>query len=336
MIFERIPEPGPFASHAGFQRVFAKDKLTIGFILPIEGYPDGPVPTLKDHGRLTRLADTLDFAALWARDVPLLDPGFGDAGQLVDPYTYLGFLACNTSRIALATGSTVITLRHPLHVAKQAASVDYLSGGRMLLGVASGDRPIEYPAFGLTAEFESRGDRFREAFDMIRLAGSKAFPVGSFEHFGSLDGAVDTVPKPFVGRMPMFVTGRSRQTMDWIGANADGWFYYFVDLDQVEPLTSTWRSVVERASEVDVFKPFAHGGFFDLHADPDYSLERIRSGFRIGRNAMIEHLDRLERLHVNHVALNLKSLRRPAEKVMREIAEYVLPHFPSHAVQISV
>ncbi len=123
----------PFANHNGFNRVFAEGKLTAGFLLPVEGYSTSAMHTMLDHAAVTKFADELGFAALWARDVPLYDPNFGDAGQIFDPFTYLGFLASNTKRIALATGSTIITLRHPLHVAKQASSVDQMSGGRMLL-----------------------------------------------------------------------------------------------------------------------------------------------------------------------------------------------------------
>lgn len=202
--------------------MFAQNKLTIGFILPVEAYPMAPLPTLNDHGRLTRLADELGFAALWARDIPLYDPEFGDAGQIVDPFTYLGFLSCNTSRIALATGSAIVSLRHPLHLAKQASSVDHLSGGRLLLGVASGDRPIEYPAFGLEDEFDRRDERFRDAFALFKLATETAFPKGNFSRYGDLNGRTDLLPKPRCGRIPALVPGQSRQSLDWIATHSDG------------------------------------------------------------------------------------------------------------------
>jgi alkanesulfonate monooxygenase SsuD/methylene tetrahydromethanopterin reductase-like flavin-dependent oxidoreductase (luciferase family) len=60
-------------------------------------------------------------------------------GQVYDPWVYLGWIAAQTSEIALATGALVLTLRHPLHTAKGAASVDRLSANRLVLGVASGD-----------------------------------------------------------------------------------------------------------------------------------------------------------------------------------------------------
>lgn len=93
-------------------------------------------------------------------------PNFGDAGQTFDPFTYLGFLAGQTSEIALGVSSIALPLHHPLNVAKSAATIDQLLEGRLLLGVASGDRYDEYPAMGI--DHENRGELFRESFKYIR------------------------------------------------------------------------------------------------------------------------------------------------------------------------
>lgn len=320
---------GNLSQHRGFSRVFRPERLTMGFILPVEGYPNSATPTLRDHQALTRRADELGFAALWARDVPLLDPMFGDAGQMLDPFVYLGYLASNTRQIALGTASTVLTLRHPLHVAKQASSVDFLSDGRLLLGVSSGDRPVEYPAFNI--DYESRGERFREALGVFRLATEEHFPSYSAPTFGRMDGRIDMLPKPVHGRIPAIVTGRSRQDMEWIAAHSDGWLYYALDLEQLATVTKMWRRTVQAVTGSDVFKPFAMGFFLDLASDPDHPAQRIHSGWRAGRNALIEHMQTLQQLGVNHVAFNLKSSRRAGTDVLEELAEYVLPHFPAQA-----
>jgi luciferase-type oxidoreductase len=315
--------------HPGFRRMFAPGHLTLGFILPLEGYPDRPAPTMREHASATRYADNAGFAGLWARDVPMYDPMFGDTGQLFEPFTYLGFLASNTERIALATGSAVITLRHPLHLAKQATSVDQLSGGRMVLGISSGDRPTEYPAFGVESDYETRGERFRDAFGMFTAATQDVFPTYSSDRFGQLDGVLDLVPRPVHGRIPAIVTGRSRQDMDWIARYADGWLYYFAPPEQLAPLLGMWREVTQRVAGEE-FKPFAQGLFFDLLEDPNHPVQRIHSGIRAGRNALIDHLDALRKLGVNHVAMNLKATRRPTMEVLQELAEHVLPLFPSN------
>ncbi|AMZ70483.1 hypothetical protein TK06_04955 [Pseudomonas fluorescens] len=58
--------------------------------------------------------------------------------------------------------------------------------------------------------------------------------------------------------------------------------------------------------------------------------QKIHSGYRMGRNALIQFLEEDERIGVSHMALNLKYGSRPADEVMEELAEFVLPHFPSH------
>src|ERR1700755_2873489 len=107
--------------HRGFSRVFQPDKLTFGFIAPLEGYPDSPGPSLADHAAMAQKADKMGMAALWLRDVPLYDQDFGDVGQILDPMVYAGWLAAVTRDIAIGTAGIVAPLRHPLLVAKQAA-----------------------------------------------------------------------------------------------------------------------------------------------------------------------------------------------------------------------
>jgi hypothetical protein len=87
------PLPAELANHAGYQRIFKPGKLTFGFIMPLEGYPDSPFPTLANHQTMARMADEAGFSTLWLRDVPFYDPNFGDTGQVLDPMVYMGFLA---------------------------------------------------------------------------------------------------------------------------------------------------------------------------------------------------------------------------------------------------
>lgn len=201
--------------------MFHHNQLTLGVYFPIEAFT-GSNPTMQNQVELAQRAEALGFAAVWFRDVPLLDPRFGDIGQIYDPWVYLGYIAAQTKSIALATGAIVLPLRHPLHVAKAAASVDQLSGGRLVLGVASGDRPAEFPAFGRA--IEQRGELFRESLSYFRRALAERFPVID-SPLGHLEG-VDLVPKPPKGLIPILITGQSQQSIEWIAANGDGWAMY--------------------------------------------------------------------------------------------------------------
>lgn len=317
------PLPTELQSHPGYSRVFKPGQLTFGFIMPLEGYPDSPFPTLENHSRLARLADEAGFSALWMRDVPLYDPNFGDTGQMLDPMVYLGFLAAHTQRIALGTAGIVLTLRDPLIVAKQAVSVDQLAQGRLLLGLSTGDRAVEYPAFGL--DYDNRGERFREAFGLIKTVSEQSFPRATTTHYGELTGIIDLVPKPARGRIPMLTIGRARQDLAWIAQRSDAWIWHLSNFRQLPELLEQWRVSHEGAW----LRPYGYGAFFDLADDPQAPLRQIGNGLRVGRNALIALLQHQQELGVSHVAFNLKPLRRPAEDALQELAEFVLPQFPA-------
>lgn len=311
----------PFAAPGdspGFRRMFAPNRLTLGLFFPIEAFA-GDRPAMRDQERLARRAEELGFAALWFRDVPLRDPGFGDVGQVFDPFVYLAHIAAQTRAIALATGAVVLPLRHPLHTAKAAASVDRLSGGRLVLGIASGDRAIEFPAFDV--DRAKRDELFRENLRVMRVALETEFPSIT-SCYGALRGA-DLVPKP-TGRLPVLVAGSSRQTLGWIAEHADGWIVYPRPLALQKVNATAWHLAAAQAAH-GRFKPLAQSLYIDLTdraADPP---SPIHLGFRGGRNAVSDHLDGLAEIGVNHVALNLKYGRRPADEVLEEIGAEILP-----------
>ena len=301
-----------------FQRMFTPGRVTFGVFFPIEAFP-GDRPTMADQVTLARRAEELGFAALWFRDVPLRDPSFGDVGQIFDPWVYLGYIAAQTERIALATGSVVLPLRHPLHTAKAAASVDQLSGGRLVLGVASGDRPVEFPAFGVA--HETRGEAFRENLHVIRQVLERSFePVSSL--YGTLAGA-DLIPKP-VRRIPLLVTGSSQQSPDWIARFSDGWITYPRPAALQARVAREWHETVQRHSP-GAFKPFAQSFYVDLSEDPNEPATPIHLGFRAGWKTLAQYALCLREAGVNHVAFNLKYGRRDARHVLDEIGHEVLP-----------
>lgn len=218
----------------------------------------------------------------------------------------------------------MLPIRHPLHVGKAAASIDVLTKGRFVLGLASGDRPAEFPAFGV--KHEERAERFRDNYSYLNSALHNTFPnidapAGHME-------SVDLVPKPFAKRLLMLIVGTARQSLDWIVDHADGWVTYPRDLETQRGRIGLWRGTVERKSP-DQFKSLTQSLFIDLTDDPDSAATPIFLGYRIGRIRLIEMLDELKSMGVHHVIFNLRHSVRPAEEVMRELAVEVLQHFPS-------
>lgn len=305
---------------SGFQQMFAPEQLTVGVFFPIEVYK-GSIPTMQNQVILARRAEELGFTTLWFRDVPLYDPSFGDVGQIFDPWVYLGYMAAHTQTITLATGSIIFSQRHPLHLAKAAASVDQLSNGRLVMGIASGDRPVEFPAFGV--DFESRGERFRQTFYDFKQALAEDFPVirSPLTH---LEGA-DVLPKPVGDRIPLLVTGHSRQSLAWIAEQADGWLYYPRHPQLQAQTIKEWRNLTEQCAP-GVFKPYAQSLYIDLVDHPNGAATPIHLGYRLGSERLIELLQHLREIGVNHVGLNLKYGERPAADVLEEVGQAVLPY----------
>lgn len=312
------------------------DRMTLGLAEPLSG-GRGPVPDLqvllRDTAAVAKHAEDAGATALWFRDVPLLVDEFRDAGQILDPFTHMAYLAAHTSSIGLATASTVLTLRHPIHVAKQAASVDQLSGGRVALGVATGDRPEEFPAF--KRRRADRADDFRHAVGYVRALWRPGTPRTTANRWGGVDMGIEMLPKPVGGSpIPLYVTGHCGQTPEWIAEHGDGWMYYGQDLDTTAKLVRGWRDNVARAccgtddGGVDVVKPYITTLTLDLLPDPDAEPKPLRYGFRAGRAFLLRYLERLAGLGVDHVILGLRASRRPVPDVLDELGEHVFPVYP--------
>jgi luciferase-type oxidoreductase len=307
-------------SARGWNAAFQPGRLSLGLALPIEAY-DGAIPSLLGQLELARLADRLGFAALWARDVPMVDSTFGDAGQVHDPWVWLGLLAGATHRIALATGALILPLRHAVHTAKAAASLQHLSGGRFIFGIGSGDRPIEYLAFG--TDLSARGESFRAAVQTIRRAHAGEVLARAHGPHGLSEATV--LPMPAGHRLPMMVTGFSQQSLDWIAEHADGWLSYPRTPAAQARVVDGWQRAVRQTGSA--VKPFAQSFYLDLAEDADEAPTPIHLGLRLGRDHLLAHLAGLQDVGVNHVYFNLKFARRPVAEVLQELAEDVLPAF---------
>jgi alkanesulfonate monooxygenase SsuD/methylene tetrahydromethanopterin reductase-like flavin-dependent oxidoreductase (luciferase family) len=130
-------------------------------------HPDAatePYPHRSVHDRVTREiveADRLGFDIAW-----IAEHHFSNQyGILPDPFPYIGYLAAKTERIKLGTAVMTLPLHNPLRIAENAAFVDILSGGRVLLGLGSGYRPYEFEGFGV--DFEARRDIQEEALRVM-------------------------------------------------------------------------------------------------------------------------------------------------------------------------
>lgn len=313
--------------NTGYNNTFHPNKLSLGLVIPVENHGNELIPSMDRHIERAQLAEALGFSALWLRDVPFYIPSFGDVGQIYDPFVYLGVLAAQTKRIALGTASIVLPLRHPAHVAKAVASVDVLSGGRLILGVASGDRPEEYPALNMS--FSNRGNNFRSSFEYIRQLWED---TPTFENsYGNLNvenrhlNSMDMLPKPSAGKIPMLITGASQQAPDWIAQNGEGWITYPRKIETQASIIRKWRTGIKAAGLPN--KPAVQSLYIDLQDDPNAPTQPIHLGFSCGINPLRDYLASLQTIGINHVALNLRLNKADIETTLRRLSDELLPEF---------
>lgn len=223
------------------------NKLSVGILLPIESY-EGAIPKMENQTQLIQRAEALGFDTVWVRDIPLNNPDFKEVGQIFDPWIYLSHIASLTKSIKFGIASVILPLRHPLHVAKASASLDVLFPNRFVMGVASGDRPVEYPAFN--KPFELRSARVSEHMRMLRELWSKDFPTYNNDYGTLMANVGDVVPKPVHKNIPMYVTGHvGGVNLDWIAKNSDGWIYYPRDFAFTKKIVQDWEEALQKEGQ---------------------------------------------------------------------------------------
>lgn len=177
--------------------------------------------------RVARAADRLGFSYIAACDHVAIPHSRAAATGTVwyDAAVTLGFLAAATTRVRLLSHVIVLPYRHPLAVAKAFATLDHLSGGRVILGVGAGHLKPEFRALG--AAYDSRGAFSDEAVQAVRIAWEqeRATFTGRFVQFRDVTVAPRPRQKP---RPPIWVGGNSRAAVRRAAAYADGWIPWMI------------------------------------------------------------------------------------------------------------
>jgi len=147
-----------------------------------------------------------------------------------DPLETLAFVAAVTSTLRLGTAVVVAPLHSPAVLAKRAATLDRLSGGRFMLGLGIGWQVEEYAAVGVP--YRDRGRRLEECIGAMRaLWGSQ--PASFSGQFVSFD-RVHSIPSPARGAVPVLLGGHSPAAVQRAGRLADGWFPFTIGPDEFE------------------------------------------------------------------------------------------------------
>lgn len=184
---------------------------------------------------LLQAADEAGFESAWTVEHTVVPSGYASAypysndGKMAggredfplpDPLIWLAYVAAATSRIRLATGILILPQHNPVVAAKQIATLDHMSGGRMLLGVGVGWLKEEFEAIGVP--FERRGRRTDEYIQAMRELWTADRPTfqGEFVQFD----AAYCRPQPVNGSVPIIVGGHSEAAARRAGRLGDGFF----------------------------------------------------------------------------------------------------------------
>lgn len=171
---------------------------------------------------MARAAEAAGFDAVSVTDHPMPPARWVAAGghHSLDPFVTLSFAAAATERIRLLTHVLVLPYRNPFLVAKAATTLDVLSGGRLLLGVAAGYLEGEFAALG--ADFAARNESCDESLRALRAAWSGAPVTFEGRGFAARGNAQRPLPQQRPGP-PLWIGGNAPRAIRRAVEHADGW-----------------------------------------------------------------------------------------------------------------
>ncbi len=192
----------------------------------------GPCSYPETAARVARAAEAAGFDSLWGGEhVVLPDPQappspLAPGDRIIDPIVALTFLAAHTSRIRLGTGIIILPQRNPLVLAKELATLDVLSNGRLIFGVGVGYLEPEFRALG--APFEDRGRVADEYLAAMRAIWTQAQPVyrGRFAVFEGVQAHPQPVQKP---TPPIVIGGHTPAAFRRAVEQGHGWYGFALD-----------------------------------------------------------------------------------------------------------
>jgi probable F420-dependent oxidoreductase len=222
-------------------------------------------PEMPDAGALVEYGvrmEQLGFDSLWVWDHVLLgvDPNF----PIIESLTLLTAIAARTRTIKLGTGILVLPLRNPVVLAKQLASMDLVSNGRLLMGMASGWYKREFDAVGVP--FEKRGRIMDENLEIITRFWAEDMVKGEWTNHKIPAGVM--FPKPVQKpRPPILIGGYVDKVLQRAAVSGDGWLTYFY---RPESFAKAWAKIRNFAVE---------GG-----KNPDCLLNAAQLPIRVGKS----------------------------------------------------
>jgi probable F420-dependent oxidoreductase len=253
----------------------------LGLIIP-SNWADGGPPAQELISFFQR-ADELGFDSLW-----VIDRLFHQYG-MPHPMTMLTYAAAVTQRIGLGTGVVLLSVRHPVDLAQQAATLNALSGERLTLGVSQGGRPNEFQ--GMSMPIEQRTGRLVEGVSVMRRLWTES-DVTFHGRYYHLEGA-NISPKPTrPGGIPVVWGASNEASLRRAGRLSDGWMQGARGTP--ESYAQAWATVQQAARDAGRDPATLHSSKL-LYTNPDSDKNRAARelqhylSFYYGPNYPMEH-----------------------------------------------
>jgi probable F420-dependent oxidoreductase len=231
-------------------------------------------------------AEELGYSSLWTSDHILIPADLPEPfGNLLETFTTLSYLAARTETIRLGTGILVLPQRDPLLVAKQAATVHHLSGGRLVLGLGVGWIAQEYSF--LRADFGSRGQLADEYIAAIRVLFESDRPAYHGDHINFSDVLFSPRPRTPI---PIVVGGSSKPALRRAARLGDGWYGLRLAPEEAGRAIDEMNRIGHRPDfTLSLRLQIRVGGAVDgadpattLHGDPEAVAEQLQKYSDIG------------------------------------------------------
>ncbi len=201
--------------------------VTAGIHLP----QAGPAASGEAMRQAAVLAEELGYSDVWVSDHVAVPTGadYPPSAYVFEPLVALTWVAAYTKRVGLGTTVLVLPMRNPLIVAKMVASLDHLSGGRVILGIAAGWLEAEFNALGVP--FAERGQRTDEAIDIMRRVWTDDHITADYPVHNAHFVSMRTKPQP-QRHLPLWIGGHADVALRRAIAVGDGWHGAFLSPEQ--------------------------------------------------------------------------------------------------------
>ena len=222
--------------------------MRIGVVFPQTEIGSDPA-AIKDYAQT---AEELGFSHLLAYDHvvganpasrPSWRPPYTHLDAFHEPLVLFGYLAGLTKNLELASGIVILPQRQTVLVAKQAAQVDVLTGGRLRLGVGIGWNPVEYEALG--ENFNNRGRRSEEQIELLRKLWGEELVTFNGRWHKVTDAGIN--PLPVQRPIPIWFGGSDDRALRRLARLGDGWFPLLPPDERCRALTETIRGYAREA-----------------------------------------------------------------------------------------